>query len=174
MQIIGACLRWPEMEGLLVHGYCELTYKEIWVQITGAWLRWPDMKGSLVHGYCELTHKGIWVQIRLHAEPVNPAEPNNFVEVLESMTNLGPIIDFVVVDLERQGQGQVLLSHCSCPEAVNNCIVRAAIGKHPSADVGAVLACLFSCSWLNRAAQKTCSPVYTGTNILQKGTSPYQ
>lgn len=48
------------------------------------------------------------VQIRLHAEPVNPAEPNNFVEVLDSMTNLGPIIDFVVVDLERQGQGQVL------------------------------------------------------------------
>ena len=49
------------------------------------------------------------MQIRLHAESVNPAEPNNFVEVLESMTNLGPIIDFVVVDLERQGQGQVLL-----------------------------------------------------------------
>ena len=49
------------------------------------------------------------VQIRLHAEPVNPAEPSNFVEVLDSMTNLGPIIDFVVVDLERQGQGQVLL-----------------------------------------------------------------
>lgn len=46
------------------------------------------------------------MQIRLHAEPVNPAEPNNFVEVLDSMTNLGPIIDFVVVDLERQGQGQ--------------------------------------------------------------------
>ncbi|CAL5227828.1 g10856 [Coccomyxa viridis] len=47
--------------------------------------------------------------VRLHAEPVNPAEPNNFVEVLESMTNLGPIIDFVVVDLERQGQGQVVM-----------------------------------------------------------------
>ena len=47
------------------------------------------------------------MQIRLHAEPVDPAEPNNFVEVLDSMTNLGPIIDFVVVDLERQGQGQV-------------------------------------------------------------------
>ncbi len=29
------------------------------------------------------------------------------MEVLETMTNLGPIIDFVVVDLERQGQGQV-------------------------------------------------------------------
>ena len=47
------------------------------------------------------------MQIRLHAEPMNAAEPSNFVEVLDSMTNLGPIIDFVVVDLERQGQGQV-------------------------------------------------------------------
>ena len=46
-------------------------------------------------------------QIRLHAEPVSPAEPGNFVEVLDTMTNLGPIVDFVVVDLERQGQGQV-------------------------------------------------------------------
>ncbi|CAK0750170.1 hypothetical protein CVIRNUC_001969 [Coccomyxa viridis] len=47
--------------------------------------------------------------IRLHAEPMNAAEPSNFVEVLDSMTNLGPIIDFVVVDLERQGQGQVVM-----------------------------------------------------------------
>ena len=59
------------------------------------------------------------MQIRLHAEPVNPAEPSNFVEVLESMTNLGPIIDFVVVDLERQGQGQVLLLPLQLCEAVN-------------------------------------------------------
>ena len=28
-------------------------------------------------------------------------------QVLESYTNLGPIVDFVVMDLERQGQGQV-------------------------------------------------------------------
>ena len=46
-------------------------------------------------------------QVRLHATPVSTAEPDNYVEVLETMTNLGPIIDFVVVDLERQGQGQV-------------------------------------------------------------------
>lgn len=43
--------------------------------------------------------------------PVSPQEPTNFVEVLETMTNLGPIIDFVVVDLERQGQGQVNTIH---------------------------------------------------------------
>ena len=28
-------------------------------------------------------------------------------QVLDSVTNLGPIVDFCVVDLERQGQGQV-------------------------------------------------------------------
>jgi DNA damage-binding protein 1 len=30
------------------------------------------------------------------------------VEVLERYVNLGPIVDFCVVDLERQGQGQVV------------------------------------------------------------------
>jgi hypothetical protein len=31
----------------------------------------------------------------------------NYVEVLETFPNLGPIVDFCVVDLDRQGQGQV-------------------------------------------------------------------
>lgn len=30
------------------------------------------------------------------------------MEVLETLTNLGPIVDFAVVDVERQGQGQVV------------------------------------------------------------------
>jgi hypothetical protein len=33
--------------------------------------------------------------------------PRSALQVLESYTNLGPIVDFVVMDLERQGQGQV-------------------------------------------------------------------
>ncbi|XP_024396613.1 DNA damage-binding protein 1a [Physcomitrium patens] len=33
---------------------------------------------------------------------------NSYVEVLESYVNLGPIVDLCVVDLERQGQGQVV------------------------------------------------------------------
>ncbi|EFJ23079.1 hypothetical protein SELMODRAFT_151061 [Selaginella moellendorffii] len=33
---------------------------------------------------------------------------NSYVEVLESFVNLGPIVDLCVVDLERQGQGQVV------------------------------------------------------------------
>lgn len=46
--------------------------------------------------------------IRLHPEAVDPAQPSNFVEVMDVWTNLGPIIDLAVVDLERQGQGQVV------------------------------------------------------------------
>ena len=32
----------------------------------------------------------------------------SYVQVMETFTNLGPIVDMVVVDLERQGQGQVI------------------------------------------------------------------
>ena len=35
-------------------------------------------------------------------------ETGNFVELLDSFPNLGPIVDFRVVDLDRQGQGQVV------------------------------------------------------------------
>jgi DNA damage-binding protein 1 len=45
---------------------------------------------------------------RLHAQPVEGPTPDNYVEVLDTMTNLGPIVDFCVVDLDRQGQGQVV------------------------------------------------------------------
>eukprot|EP00798_Chlamydomonas_sp_ICE-L_P003904 gene3904-13974_t len=43
--------------------------------------------------------------IRIHEKAVNPVEPSNYIEVLETYSNLGPIVDFCVVDLERQGQG---------------------------------------------------------------------
>ena len=32
----------------------------------------------------------------------------NFVEVVDTFTNLGPILDMIVVDLEKQGQGQLV------------------------------------------------------------------
>ena len=47
-------------------------------------------------------------QIRLHPPPVDPADPLNFVEVLDTFNNLGPIVQFTAMDLERQGQVQVL------------------------------------------------------------------
>lgn len=34
-------------------------------------------------------------------------EQGSYVTVMETFTNLGPIVDMCVVDLERQGQGQV-------------------------------------------------------------------
>jgi len=43
--------------------------------------------------------------IRLQTEP---NEDGSFVSYLDAFTNLGPIVDFVVVDLERQGQGQIV------------------------------------------------------------------
>lgn len=48
----------------------------------------------------------------MHPEAVSPeTDPGNFVEVLDTFTNLGPIVDFCVVDLDRQGQGQVETPH---------------------------------------------------------------
>lgn len=43
------------------------------------------------------------VKLNLH-----PDAKGSNVEVLERYVNLGPIVDFCVVDLERQGQGQVV------------------------------------------------------------------
>lgn len=34
-------------------------------------------------------------------------EPPTYLELVDTFPNLGPIVDFVVMDLERQGQGQV-------------------------------------------------------------------
>ena len=46
--------------------------------------------------------------IKLQAEPAAMNE-ESYIEVIDSMPNLGPIVDFCVVDLDRQGQGQVSL-----------------------------------------------------------------
>lgn len=43
--------------------------------------------------------------IRLHSEP---DANGSLIEVLETYTNLGPISDMCIVDLERQGQGQLV------------------------------------------------------------------
>ncbi|NXU67129.1 DDB1 protein, partial [Horornis vulcanius] len=38
---------------------------------------------------------------------VDSNEQGSYVVAMETFTNLGPIVDMCVVDLERQGQGQV-------------------------------------------------------------------
>lgn len=40
---------------------------------------------------------------------VDSNDQGSYVAVMETFTNLGPIVDMCVVDLERQGQGQVRL-----------------------------------------------------------------
>ncbi|NXM36734.1 DDB1 protein, partial [Oxyruncus cristatus] len=40
---------------------------------------------------------------------VDSNEQGSYVVAMETFTNLGPIVDMCVVDLERQGQGQVCL-----------------------------------------------------------------
>ena len=39
---------------------------------------------------------------------VQPDEAGSYLTVLDSHTNLAPIVDMAVVDLERQGQGQLV------------------------------------------------------------------
>ena len=47
-------------------------------------------------------------KIQLIRLNLQPDATGSYVEVLGRYVNLGPIVDFCVVDLERQGQGQVV------------------------------------------------------------------
>lgn len=51
-------------------------------------------------------HKVRFVSLQLN---VDSNDQGSYVVVMETFTNLGPIVDMCVVDLERQGQGQVYL-----------------------------------------------------------------
>ncbi|XP_077229211.1 DNA damage-binding protein 1 [Tasmannia lanceolata] len=65
---------------------------------------------------------------------LQPDVKGSYVEVLERYVNLGPIVDFCVVDLERQGQGQVV----TCSGAYKDGslrIVRNGIGINEQASV---------------------------------------
>lgn len=69
--------------------------------------------------------------IKIHLQP---DAKGSYVEVLERYVNLGPIVDFCVVDLERQGQGQVV----TCSGAYKDGslrIVRNGIGINEQASV---------------------------------------
>ncbi|CAH2078400.1 unnamed protein product [Thlaspi arvense] len=65
---------------------------------------------------------------------MQPDAEGSYVEILEQYVNLGPIVDFCVVDLERQGQGQVV----TCSGAYKDGslrIVRNGIGINEQASV---------------------------------------
>ncbi|XP_048331269.1 DNA damage-binding protein 1a [Ziziphus jujuba] len=69
--------------------------------------------------------------IKLNSQP---DAKGSYVEVIERYVNLGPIVDFCVVDLERQGQGQVV----TCSGAYKDGslrVVRNGIGINEQASV---------------------------------------
>lgn len=65
-----------------------------------------------------------------------PTESGSYIEVLETFTNLGPIVDMCVVDLERQGQGQLVTCSGVFKEGTLR-IIRNGIGiqEHASIDL---------------------------------------
>ena len=50
----------------------------------------------------------LYVPMQLIKLNLQPDAKGSYVEVLERYVNFGPIVDFCVVDLEMQGQGQVV------------------------------------------------------------------
>uniref|UniRef100_L7M756 Putative dna damage-binding protein 1 n=1 Tax=Rhipicephalus pulchellus TaxID=72859 RepID=L7M756_RHIPC len=69
--------------------------------------------------------------IKLHAER---NDQGSFVEIMEVFTNLGPIVDMCVVDLERQGQGQLVTCSGAFKEGSLR-IIRNGIGIHEHASI---------------------------------------
>jgi DNA damage-binding protein 1 len=70
--------------------------------------------------------------IKLHTKPL--IETNSFVEILDTFTNLGPITDFAVMDMERQGQCQLVT--CSGGDKDGSLrIIRSGIALHEEASI---------------------------------------
>lgn len=76
--------------------------------------------------------------IRLETTPVtgDGDAPSSYITVLDTYTNLGPIVDMCVVDLERQGQGQLVTCSGAFKEGSLR-IIRNGIGiqEHASIDL---------------------------------------
>lgn len=70
--------------------------------------------------------------IKLDSERSN--QQRSFVEIMEVFTNLGPIVDMCVVDLERQGQGQLVTCSGAFKEGSLR-IIRNGIGIHEHASI---------------------------------------
>ena len=70
------------------------------------------------------------VRLNSDADP----DTGSYITVVESFTNLGPIVDMVVVDLERQGQGQLVTCSGAFKEGSLR-IIRNGIGIHELASI---------------------------------------
>jgi len=75
--------------------------------------------------------------VKLNTEP---NENGSYVQVMETFTNLGPIVDMCVVDLERQGQGQLVTCSGANKEGSLR-IIRNGIGiqEHASIDLQGIM-----------------------------------
>jgi len=69
-------------------------------------------------------------KLNVEADP----DTGSNVQVMETFTNLGPIVDMCVVDLERQGQGQ-LVTCSGCYKEGSLRIIRNGIGIHENATI---------------------------------------
>ena len=67
-------------------------------------------------------------------ERSEPDENGSYVTIVDTFTNLGPIMDMVVVDLERQGQGQLVTCSGAFKEGSLR-IIRNGIGIHELASI---------------------------------------
>ncbi|XP_022606023.1 DNA damage-binding protein 1 [Seriola lalandi dorsalis] len=65
---------------------------------------------------------------------VDSNDQGSYVGVMETFTNLGPIVDMCVVDLERQGQGQLVTCSGAFKEGSLR-IIRNGIGIHEHASI---------------------------------------
>uniref|UniRef100_A0A8B9NN81 DNA damage-binding protein 1 n=1 Tax=Accipiter nisus TaxID=211598 RepID=A0A8B9NN81_9AVES len=81
---------------------------------------------------------------------VDSNEQGSYVVAMETFTNLGPIVDMCVVDLERQGQGQLVTCSGAFKEGSLR-IIRNGIGihEHASIDLPGIKGAFwnFNCLW---------------------------
>merc|ERR1719186_1967742 len=92
----------------------------------------PEAISYIDNGYVYIGSRlGDSQLIRLNAESDSVG---SYVTVVDTFTNLGPILDMVVVDLERQGQGQLVTCSGAFKEGSLR-IIRNGIGIHELASI---------------------------------------
>ena len=92
----------------------------------------PECMTYLDNGYVYIGSRlGDSQLVKLNVEP---DENGSYVTIVDTFTNLGPIVDMVVVDLERQGQGQLVTCSGAYKEGSLR-IIRNGIGIHELASI---------------------------------------
>ena len=92
----------------------------------------PECMTYLDNGYVYIGSRlGDSQLVRLNVEQ---DESGSYVTIVDTFTNLGPIVDMVVVDLERQGQGQLVTCSGAFKEGSLR-IIRNGIGIHELASI---------------------------------------